>query len=75
MSYLVRIIATRRVEQDADVLLRVPDYLDRDTKDFDEYVSEMVYDIAKEKGLWATAETLETNWQQSQMFDELKKES
>jgi hypothetical protein len=65
VSYLVRIIATRRVEEEADVMLRVPDYLERGSQEFDEYVTAMVYDIAEDTGSWQFAETIENNWEEA----------
>lgn len=59
---VIRVKVERTVIQDADVLVRVPDSLTQDDPMYEEYLTDMVYDIATLDGAWELVETTDHNW-------------
>lgn len=66
MSYLVRVIASRTAYQEADVLVRVPDWLKAKSAEFNYYITDLVYDIANEEGLWEAIDYDHHSWDVAQ---------
>tara|TARA_B100000214_G_C23828642_1_gene563142 strand:+ start:434 stop:658 length:225 start_codon:yes stop_codon:yes gene_type:complete len=61
---VIRVIATRTISQSADVLIRAPDWLtNKDQKMYDEYISDMAYDIANIDDSWETNDVFDDNWE------------
>lgn len=58
----IRVKAERTVIQDADVLIRVPDWLTNKDPIYEEYITDMVYDIASLDGCWELVETQNSTW-------------
>jgi hypothetical protein len=59
----IRVKAERTVIQDADVLIRVPDWLTDKDPMYEEYITDMVYDIASLDGAWELVETRDSTWE------------
>ena len=59
----IRVKAERTVIQDADVLIRVPDWLTDKNPMYEEYITDMVYDIASLDGDWELVETRDAKWE------------
>lgn len=58
----IRVKAERTVIQDADVLIRVPDWLTDKDPMYEEYITDMVYDTASLDGAWELVETQDQTW-------------
>jgi len=65
MAYTVRIICYRDVQEEADVLVRVPDYIKPATDEFEEFITEMAYDQANETDCWQITSCDSQGWNQS----------
>jgi hypothetical protein len=59
---VIRVKVERTVLQDADVLVRVPDFLTQHDPMYEDYLTNMVYDIAAMDGAWELVETTDHNW-------------
>lgn len=58
----IRVIAQRTVLEEADVLIRIPEWLNKKHPMYIEYIDDMVYDIATLDGCWELIETQNSTW-------------
>lgn len=59
----IHVKAVRTVIEEADVLIRVPDWLTEKDPMYIDYITDMVYDIATLDGDWYLAETTDSTWE------------
>lgn len=58
----IRVKAERTVVEEADVLIRVPDWLTEKDPTYIDHITDMVYDIASLDGCWELVETQDSTW-------------
>ena len=59
---IIRVKVERTVIQNADVLVRVPDFLTEDDPMYEEYLTDMAYGMAGLDGAWKLVDTQDHNW-------------
>lgn len=60
---VIHVIATRTISQSADVLIRVPDWLTNKDPMYEEYITDMAYDIANIDDSWETNDVFDDSWE------------
>lgn len=58
----IRVKAERTIVEEADVLIRVPDWLTENDPTYIDHITDMVYDIASLDGCWELVETQDSTW-------------